>query len=293
MVIEKQNIKITFSGHDTFHCRHLWLKKGYDFIKRGNRFSQENAVLELGVGKNMVSAIGFWMKAFGLLTSEGKLTEIADYIFNDDNGKDPYIEDEGTLWLLHYLLVKSEYASIYNWIYNEFRRERIEFTKEHFISFVSRKIDEYNLNQISKNTIATDFEVFVKMYAVPESSKDKEESLTGLLTELNLLQKGSFSFSIPNDEKNNIPEEVLLFSILDNNDFIKSISLYSLEHEKNNVGSIFAINRSGLVNKIESIVSNSKLRKFRITYNDHAGIKELQINEKPNKYEVLNIYYAE
>jgi hypothetical protein len=164
MIDEKQNIKLTFSGHDTFHCRHLWLKKGYDFIKRGSRFSQENAVLELGVGKNMVSAISFWMKAFGLLTSEGKLTEIADYIFNEINGKDPYIEDEGTLWLLHHLLVKTDYASIYNWIYNEFRREKIEFTKEHFISYVSRKIDEYNLNQISKNTIATDFEVFVKWY---------------------------------------------------------------------------------------------------------------------------------
>lgn len=285
--------KLTFSGHDTFHCRHLWLKKGYDFIKRGNKFSQENAVLELGVGKNMVSAISFWMKAFGLLTVEGKLTEISDYIFNDINGKDPYIEDEGTLWLLHHFLVKTNYASIYNWIYNEFRREKIEFTKENFISFVSRKIDEYNLNQISKNTISTDFEVFVKMYAVPESTKDKEENLTGLLTELNLLQKVTLSYSIPNDEKNNIPEEIILFSILDNDDFINSISLYSLEHEKNHVGSVFAINRSGLVNKIESIVANNKLRKFGITYNDHAGIKELQIKEKPNKYEVLNIYYAE
>ncbi|RYG02779.1 MAG: DUF4007 family protein, partial [Chitinophagaceae bacterium] len=23
--------KYTFSGHETFHCRHLWLKKGYEF----------------------------------------------------------------------------------------------------------------------------------------------------------------------------------------------------------------------------------------------------------------------
>lgn len=29
--IKIQN-KLTFSGHDTFHCRHLWLKKGYDFV---------------------------------------------------------------------------------------------------------------------------------------------------------------------------------------------------------------------------------------------------------------------
>ena len=25
--------KLTFSGHETFHCRNFWLKKGYDFIK--------------------------------------------------------------------------------------------------------------------------------------------------------------------------------------------------------------------------------------------------------------------
>lgn len=293
MIEEKQVAKFTFSGHDTFHCRHLWLKKGYDFIKNGNRFSQENAVLELGVGKNMVSAIGFWMKSFGLINNQGVLTDFADYIFNDINGKDPYIEDEGTLWLLHYSLVKSDYASIYNWIFNAFRKEKIEFTKEHFISFVSRKIDEYNLNQVSKNTIATDFDVFVKMYHISENIKDKEDNLTGLLAELNLLQKSSVSFSILNDEKNVIPEEIILFSILDNDDFFNSLSLYTLEHEKNHIGSVFAINRSGIVNKIKAIAANEKLQKFGITYNDHAGIKELQIRQKPNKYEVLNIYYAE
>ncbi len=292
MIIEKQAIKFTFSGHDTFHCRHLWLKKGYDFIKNRNKFSQENAVLELGVGKNMVSAIGFWMKAFGLLNNEGNLTEFANYIFDDNSGKDPYIEDEGTLWLLHYMLVKNDIASIYNLIYNDFRREKIEFTREHFVIFVSRKIDEYNLNQISKNTIATDFDVFIKMYTISENAKDREENLTGLLTELNILDKEKLSFSILNDEKDNIPDEIILFSILDNDDFINSINLYSLEHEKNQIGSIYAINRSGIVNKIEGIAANKSLKKYGITYNDHAGIKELQIKEKPNKYEVLNLYYA-
>jgi len=57
----KVNNKFTFSGHDTFHCRHLWLKKGYDFIKTGNKFANEDAVVLLGVGKNMVTSIYFWM----------------------------------------------------------------------------------------------------------------------------------------------------------------------------------------------------------------------------------------
>jgi hypothetical protein len=39
-----------FSGHETFQCRHLWLKKGYDYVKSGKSFSAEDAVVELGVG---------------------------------------------------------------------------------------------------------------------------------------------------------------------------------------------------------------------------------------------------
>jgi hypothetical protein len=69
----KVNNKLTFSGHDTFHCRHLWLKKGYDFIKAGNKFTNEDAVVLLGVGKNMVSSIYFWMKDFGMLDKEGSI----------------------------------------------------------------------------------------------------------------------------------------------------------------------------------------------------------------------------
>ncbi len=46
--------KLSFSGHESFHCRQFWLKKGYDFVQRRGKFSDKNAVVELGVGKNMV-----------------------------------------------------------------------------------------------------------------------------------------------------------------------------------------------------------------------------------------------
>jgi hypothetical protein len=43
--------KLTFTGHDTFHCRSFWLKKGLDFLKDSGDFGAENSVLKLGVGK--------------------------------------------------------------------------------------------------------------------------------------------------------------------------------------------------------------------------------------------------
>lgn len=295
----KSIVKLTFSGHDTFHCRHLWLKKGYEFVKAGNKFSDEDAVVKLGVGKNMVSSINFWLRAFGILDKDGILTEFAKYILDDD-GKDPYLEDEATLWLLHYQLVTLNVASTYNLIFNELRRERIEFSKDNFIAFVLRKAEELGISSVNKNTVATDFEVLTKMYIRTDAQiKDKEDTFSGLLTELNIIQeekrkvndKTEIFFSVAADDKSEVPDEIILYSILDKEETGNSISLYSIEQEKNQAGSVFAIGRTGLVNKIESIIKNKAYRKYSITFNDHAGIKELQFKTKPNKFEVLSNYY--
>ncbi len=116
--------KYTFSGHDSFQCRQLWLKKGYDFAAAGRSFAEESAVLELGVGKNMVSAIRYWLRAFGI-TAEGDVpTDFGNRLLGD-TGWDPYLEDEASLWLLHYQLVKLRVASSYHLIFNEFKRDTV------------------------------------------------------------------------------------------------------------------------------------------------------------------------
>src|SRR4051812_44921015 len=125
--------KLLFAGHESFHCRQFWLKKGYDFIKARRRFSEESAVIELGVGKNMVISIRHWMKSFDLLDEGENLTIIAQKIF-EKKGWDPFLEDEGTLWLLHYQLAKKGYASIFKLIFSELRKSRPEFSKKNFYS---------------------------------------------------------------------------------------------------------------------------------------------------------------
>lgn len=93
--------KLTFSGHEKFHCRQFWLKKGYDFVQEHGRFSDENAVVALGVGKNMVNSIRYWLKAFDLVDQQEQPNALAHEIFSAQ-GKDPYLEHIGTVWLLHY-----------------------------------------------------------------------------------------------------------------------------------------------------------------------------------------------
>ena len=148
--------KPTFSGHETFPCRTLWLKKGYDFVLNEGSFNSPDAVVTLGVGKNMVSSIRYWMRAFNILDTDDKLTEFAHSLLADA-GWDPYLEDEGSIWLLHYQLVKKRYATAYNLIFNEFRKTKIEFSKENFVRYILSKFEGDIAFKNTENTVGDDF----------------------------------------------------------------------------------------------------------------------------------------
>lgn len=293
MILENTEItKYTFSGHDSFQCRQLWLKKGYDYVQEGKNFNNEDAVVQLGVGKNMVSSIRFWLKVFNVIDNKDIPTEFGKRLFDDDNGYDPFLEDEASLWLLHYQLVKNGFASIYSIIFNEFRKEKLFFNKETFVNYMKR-IGESNPDlNFNENTVAKDFIVFANLYKNDPESKDVEDSFSGILSEIELLKttgKGKEErFYIENSERDNLPESVVFYSILDNPNYGNSISLNSLEFDINSPGSIFALNRSGLMNKISDIVDDFK----DITFTDQAGIKELQFKNKADAYTILDTYYG-
>lgn len=278
---------LTFSGHDTFHCRQFWLKKGID-LKLNEKEFNDNAVLELGVGRNMVTAIRFWLKAFGLVDKNEELQDLAKKIFVDD-GWDPFLEDEGTLWLLHYHLATSKNASIYNIIFSELRKFRPEFTPEHFVKFIGRE----KQGTFNENTLKKDFSVFQKTYLAKKDQKDLEESLSGLLTELGLVREikrdKKTYLNIENKKRPEIPSKIILYAILENPDYGQSISFNSFYSDSNGIGNIFAVSEDCLYDKIEEITQEYK----NITFINEAGIRELQFkSEKPSPNSILEEYYA-
>lgn len=290
--MSSETIKYTFSGHDSFQCRQLWLKKGFDFVQNGYSFNNEDAVVKLGVGKNMVSAIRYWMKAFNVIDSKDIPTDFGTKLFDDDKGYDPLLEDDASLWLLHYQLIKLGFASTYSIIFNEFRKEKLYFNKDTFVNYLKRRKEAEPSIMFNENTVADDFTVFVKMYQNIVGSKDIEDSFSGILSEIELLKtigRGKEEqYHIENNDRDKLPAQVLLYTILDNTNYGNSISLNSLEYDNNSPGTIFALNRSGLINKILEIVKENPT----ITFTDHAGIKELQFKNKPNAYSILDLFYG-
>lgn len=295
--------RLRFSGHETFQCRNLWLKKGFDFINNQERdFNDPLAVVDLGVGKNMVDSIRFWLKSFDLIDEENEQpNELAKYLF-DDNGADPFVEDLGTLWLLHYKLVSKSsksttVGSIYDLVFNKFRKHRIEFTKDHLKNFLIGECEEMGESH-SPNTIETDIGVFLKNYVRPSGKDDKrkiEDHYSSLLIDLDIVKNfenhgadGTDWYKIESGERESLPLEILFYSILDNEEYGNSISLHKLLNGHNSPGNIFALNPDALVSKIIQLTKNF----YGIVYKEDAGIRELQINSEFNKIEVLNNYYA-
>lgn len=289
------NKKLSFSGHESFHCRSLWLKKGYDFISQKKKFSEPDAVVNLGVGKNMVLAMNYWMKSFGLLEKEGGVSVIADFIFGQ-NGIDPYLENPASLWLLHYHLVKENSASIYSLVFNEFRKKKMEFNKVHLLNFLKAKCEE-TTTKFTEATIQRDINVFLRNYVKPtKTNKNLEDYYSGIFIELNLVEqlqkydeKETEWYRIENKERPDLPAEILLYSILDNQQYGDSIVLDDLIHSYNSIGSVFALTIKDVLSKIGELTNS----KYKISFTDDAGIRLLQFKNKPDKWSVLKNYYEQ
>jgi len=289
---------LSFSGHESFQCRNLWLKKGYEFAAANKTFTDDLAVVDLGVGKNMVSSIKFWLKAFELLNEDDTVQELAQMIL-DENGRDPYLEDIGTLWLLHYHLVTSnqgkEKETIYSLFFNNFRKKRVEFSKEHLIHFLISECNHRNESH-SENTIETDMGVLLKNYVRPKSEKNSksiEDDFSSLLFELDLIKPIADRqdwFECKNEYRSTLPTEIIFYSILSNPDLSesKSISFNHILNDENSPGLVFALNADSLLEHIKIITQ----RFDGITYTEDAGMREIQFNKEYKPLEVLEEYYA-
>lgn len=267
--------------------------------KKGKSFNDELSVVDLGVGKNMVNSINHWLNSFGIINKDG-ITDIGHYLFNKNTGKDPYLESIGSIWLLHYYLIKTNNASIYNLFFNKFRTNKPTFTKQQLANFIERQLNAIEQKGTNTNTLNADITVFIRNYLNPELNNKKvdiEDEFSSLLIDLQLMDTYQSEnalgenvdwYSVEGNLRIELPWQIVLFSILDNNNYGKSIPFAELINSFNSPGNIFVLNEEGLYDKIEDMIN--RFRK-ELIYSESAGIKELQIKGQLNKWEVLNEYY--
>ena len=187
----EKEIRLGFSGHETFPFRYTWLKKVVDAVKSDPlTFSKDSALIELGVGKNMVTSMKHWALLAGVLRecsgkSRGALepTHFGNELLSDD-GWDPYLEDINSLWLLHWnIAINHQKAATWYYAFNIL--SQVEFTKEQLQDELLRFAGENGLSK-SENILERDVDCFVRCYIASKQVKANvlEDSLDCPLSEL-------------------------------------------------------------------------------------------------------------
>jgi hypothetical protein len=270
-----------------------------DFVLDNGDFNADNAVVRLGVGKNMVAAIRFWLRAFGLTNDSDSPTLLGRKIFEPDSGIDPFLESPTTIWLLHYQLVTTGYASIFSYFFNQFQVTQPQFTAENLLV----KLKDHTAAQgqtVADKTLEKDISILVRTYYAPKpgSRSDIEDMFSGVLVELGLLhdrrsmdageRQGEW-LRVRRDIRSDLPHEVVLHAILKMiPEEGTSISFKDMFTHPNSPGLVFCLTRDGLLDQIERIQAALP---DQVVFSQTAGNDVLQLKVERKALDVLYGYF--
>jgi hypothetical protein len=248
-----------FARHETFHPRYGWVKKAVDGATQpGTQFHDENAVVLLGVGKNMVKSIKFWGLAYKVLGvahgskgSDLRPSAIGNAIFGPD-GWDPFSELHGTHWLLHWLLLAPRTEVPAWWItFNDF--PGIEFTEPQISQFI---LDRTKMLKVSASSIQKDVSCILRMYVEGSHARSTfDDVLDCPSRDLGLIvatpEAGVYRFAY--GDRPTLPPSILAYACLDfaaKSTDASTIGLARLFSESGGPGRIFKLTESALQAKL-------------------------------------------
>lgn len=289
-----------FRGHETFFIRKGWLYKGMNnVVKEPGVFqgTAGNPMDVLGLGANMVKSLRYWLIASGL-TSEPKsgkrnqeLTELGKIIYENDL----YMEEIGSLWLVHYMLAANEDdATSWYLFFNEFNKT--EFDVDDFRSCIMKYVRmQGDASMPSDRVIDDDFTCVMNTY-VPRirlnpAKVHPENNIDCPLGELELVdvvdkKKGLFKKTVPKLDM--LPDLILLAVIINSNDNAKEIRISTLQGEKNQIGKLFNLDSISLINALYKLEKTGFIKVIRT-----AGLDVIQITTDMSFCDCVRAYYKE
>ncbi len=289
-----------FSGHQSFALRNTWLTKGVRACAEDPAaFRAPDAMVRLGVGKNMVEAIKYWGLAAQMLTEAQqerytlRPTSLGWMLFGVEDGRDPYLEDDGTLWLLHWLLATnpSSATTIY-YAFNEW--SEMEFTRVG-LEYAIAKLVERAQARATSETIARDVGVFIRTYVGSTGGRgfSVEDSLDSPLSDLALLNEvsGQQTYSFARGPKDTLPDAIVLFA-LDGYWRAKgksaTLTFDELAYAARSPGRVFKLDEAALSDRLERV---GELTGGAWQLTETAGFRQITVRHELDGLGLLRGYY--
>ncbi|MCY4328487.1 MAG: DUF4007 family protein [Endozoicomonadaceae bacterium] len=295
--------KMTFGRHETFPLRYGWLSKGFQALNDGktcDAFDSEEVTVILGVGKNMAAAIKYWLKACCMIDAvTNHPTELGKQLLSVKHGFDPYLEDEATIWLLHWLLAtNTEQATSWYWFFNRYHKP--EFTGEELTTALADFINNQvtNRKKPAAGTLKNDAGLLPRMYTQSAGNAriPTEESLDSPFAELRLITKNADEKSYQSClcSRPNLPVDILAYAVCEMFS-VKNVTAIPVEdfmYSRDDYpapGSVFRLTERSLVAKLEKL-ENDFPDIFEIR--ETAGMHQLFMLKRVKPISFVDAHYS-
>jgi len=310
MTVEKA---YRISGHETFPCRYTWLPKAVRGLAANRKLfgDEEQAMVALGVGKNMVRAIRFWSQVAGVATAGSKggghsLTEVGRVLLSE-RGLDPFLEDIRTLWLIHWNLSTDVQNPLLAWDFLLNRWQEPELVPSKVLKALQQEAAKQD-GGLSPVTLEHHFDTFLHTYVPTRGRKGEvqEDNLDCPLVELELIVKigereldrlaGKREpiYTFRREEKPEITPELFVYCL---NDYWRkhyahedTLTFREVAHGHGSPGQIFKLPEEDIRARVETLARQTN---GFFTYTESSNLQQIRRHGEGNNIELLTEIYSE
>lgn len=241
----------------------------------------------------MVDAMRHWASVTAVITRKGKrlsLTPFGAFLFGE-KGADPYLEDEATLWLLHWRIASAaEQFTAGYWFFNRFFSA--DFLSGEAEGVISEQVRARGL-PVSRGMVERDLRVLLRMYA-PRKAVAEDDCLDTPFPELGLIayEEATQEYRSEMEERETLPSAVIGFAAVQ---LMRQTGLQSLAVRGSlappNCPSLeysFRLTEESLLHKLEEFCSQVPDMELR----QPAGIWQLLLTGAlPSEKQALSVVY--
>jgi len=297
----------SFARHETFHPRFGWLRKAVEHATNDPTvFGREDAPVTLGVGKNMVIAMRYWGLAFKVLQTAPNPERPRVPLYEPtafgrsllgDQGWDPWLEDPGSLWLLHWALLQPTCTAPVWWVaFHDFSPQ--QFVESQLTTQVLELAAAAGWNSVLPASVRKDVDCLLRTYTMRQHGRSGLDDLLDCpFRELGLLEvaPGGGAYRFVEGAKPTLPDEIIAYAALRYaaaaGDGARSMSIARLCHDPGGPGGAFRLPERALHDALRRIAE--AVDALKVT--EPGGLRQLLIDGDPGELadHLLVRYYQE
>jgi hypothetical protein len=281
-----------FSGHESFPCRYAWLPKAVAALQQNPQiFSDEReAISELGVGKNMVRAIRFWIVVMGIaevVNHQLVVTRFGTALLGLV-GLDRFLEDRRTLWLLHWMVLSHEEDPLFAWDYLFNRWGHPDMTRTEVLRVFEQEAKRIE-RTLSRITLEQHFDVFLHTYVTSKGrrAETQEDNLDCPFVDLGLIElvgerrvgksgRPEPVYAFRREPKPDITSELFVFCLLDYWSKRKAneatLTFRDVSINLGSIGQVFKLGESEIRERLERLEKDSN---GLLVYQESASVQRI------------------